>query len=72
MRCPDSDQIVSGEGVVDLVNSMVPRSPPSAELLLEYTEGEETSDSHVDGEIISLSFIDATLATTEIGIAMDA
>jgi hypothetical protein len=71
VRNPDPDKIVSGEGVVDLVNSML-----SAELLPdEYTDGEDISvaeDAHIVGESISLSSSEATLASMDVGIVTEA
>jgi hypothetical protein len=68
---PDPDQAVSGEGVVDLVNSML-----SAELLAdEYTDGEDTSvvgEAQTEGESISLSSSEIKLAGMDTGMVTDA
>jgi hypothetical protein len=67
---PDPDQAVSGEGVVDLVNSML-----SAELLPdEYTDGEDifVGEAHTEGESISLSSSEAKLVGMDTGIVTDA
>ena len=62
---------MSGEGVVDLVNSIL-----SAELLAdEYTDGDDisvTDDAHIVGESISLSSNEVTLAGIDMGILTEA
>ena len=69
MRNPDPDQTVSGEGVVDLVNSML-----SVELSDEYTDGEDMSvaKAQIEGESISLSSSEVTLAGMDTGMLMEA